>query len=238
MIPLLYLQKCGSTNDEVISYISEKITDFLAVYTRNQTNGRGQYGNSWVSAENKNLAYSFALKSEFIFNSDILFNFRTAIILRQFLANLTQSEVQIKWPNDIIINQKKISGILIEKKKVKNSIYYVVGIGINVLQTDFGTFSKASSLVNETSQNIDVDELVTSFHHYFLEKIVQRVSSEEVLELLNINLFRKNQISVFEIKGARQNGIIQNVDQEGFLWVELENEGLQKFFFKEIDLLY
>ena len=45
-------------------------------------------------------------------------------------------------------------------------------------------------------------------------------------------------VSVFEIKGIRQNGIIRNVDEEGFLWVELENQGLQKFYNKEIELLY
>ena len=45
-------------------------------------------------------------------------------------------------------------------------------------------------------------------------------------------------VSVFETGGVRQNGIIKKVDEEGFLWVELENEGLQKFYNKEIDLLY
>ena len=54
----------------------------------------------------------------------------------------------------------------------------------------------------------------------------------------NQNLFRKDIISVFEINKMRQNGIIKNADEKGFLWVDLEKDGLKKFYHKEIELLY
>ena len=61
---------------------------------------------------------------------------------------------------------------------------------------------------------------------------------DEILNEFNLHLFKKNEIAVFEKNGIRQNGIIQKMDKNGFLWIDLENEGLQKFFHKEIELLY
>ena len=71
-----------------------------------------------------------------------------------------------------------------------------------------------------------------------VENLTKPIPEKSVLEKLNQLLFRKDLISVFEIGQLRQNGIIKNVDEDGYLWVELENDGLQKFFHKEIALLY
>jgi BirA family transcriptional regulator, biotin operon repressor / biotin---[acetyl-CoA-carboxylase] ligase len=61
---------------------------------------------------------------------------------------------------------------------------------------------------------------------------------QEILNLFNKNLFRKDEISVFEKDGKRQNGIIRKADEKGELWIELEDDGLQSFYHKEIRLLY
>ena len=63
-------------------------------------------------------------------------------------------------------------------------------------------------------------------------------SENKILTEYNHELFRKDEISVFQKNDLRQNGIIKNADKNGFLWIDLENEGLQKFFHKEIELLY
>ncbi|MGZ5192906.1 MAG: biotin--[acetyl-CoA-carboxylase] ligase, partial [Kaistella sp.] len=70
------------------------------------------------------------------------------------------------------------------------------------------------------------------------ENLRRPFSTEELFGRINQNLFRKDKVSVFERKGLRQNGIIKKVDEAGFLWVDLENQGLQKFYNKEIELLY
>jgi BirA family biotin operon repressor/biotin-[acetyl-CoA-carboxylase] ligase len=58
------------------------------------------------------------------------------------------------------------------------------------------------------------------------------------MHLFNNSLFRKDEISVFELNEKRQNGIIKNADRNGNLWIELENDGLHSFYHKEIKLLY
>ena len=238
MTSVFYLKECASTNDEIDAFLLYGTSKIQAIYTFNQTKGKGQYGNSWESPENLNIAYSLAIPSEKIEVRENLFNFHTALILRDFLANLTKTEVKIKWPNDLIIKNKKVSGILIEKKTINENPYFIIGIGLNVLQKNFENLPKAGSLLTQTEISFNLEELTNQLHEFLLKKISEEISNEKILENLNKNLFRRDLVSVFEIDGIRQNGIIKNVDDEGFLWLELENDGLKKFFHKEIELLY
>ena len=236
MNSLIYFNNCASTQDELIDFLNQHYLseDFLAVYTFNQTKGRGQYGNSWENLPEKNLAYSFALKTKNINVSDTCFNFYTAILVRDFIANLTKTEVKIKWPNDLILKNKKICGMLFEK----NKNYFVVGIGINILQENFKNLPKAGSVLSQTGLSFELKAFTESLHQYLFEHLVQKEIPNDVLELYHLHLYRKNEVSVFEKNKVRQNGIIENVDETGHIWIDLENEGLQKFFHKEIELLY
>ena len=236
MNSLIYFNNCASTQDELIDFLNQHYLseDFLAVYTFNQTKGRGQYGNSWENLPEKNLAYSFALKTKNINVSDTCFNFYTAILVRDFIANLTKTEVKIKWPNDLILKNKKICGMLFEK----NKNYFVVGIGINILQENFKNLPKAGSVLSQTGLSFELKAFTESLHQYLFEHLVQKEIPNNILELYQLHLYRKNEVSVFEKNKVRQNGIIENVDETGHIWIDLENEGLQKFFHKEIELLY
>ena len=236
MNSLIYFNNCASTQDELIDFLNQHYLseDFLAVYTFNQTKGRGQYGNSWENLPEENLAYSFALKTKNINVSDTCFNFYTAILVRDFIANLTKTEVKIKWPNDLILKNKKICGMLFEKSKN----YFVVGIGINILQENFKNLPKAGSVLSQTGLSFELKAFTESLHQYLFEHLVQKEIPNNILELYQLHLYRKNKVSVFEKNKVRQNGIIKNVDETGHIWIDLENEGLQKFFHKEIELLY
>ncbi|MGA9212927.1 biotin--[acetyl-CoA-carboxylase] ligase [Kaistella sp.] len=238
MMRLFYLKECSSTHDEIEKFLSNDTLDLQAVYTFNQTKGKGQYGNSWESGRDLNLAYSVAVPDELIKLPNHLFNFHTAEVLADFLAILTKQIAGIKWPNDIVINNKKVSGILIEKKIIKGRSYFLIGIGLNVLNENFTHLPKAGSLLTQTGVKFNLESLTQSLHEYLVENLTKPVSEESVMEKLNERLFRKDLISVFEIGQSRQNGIIKKVDKDGFLWVELENDGLRKFFHKEIALLY
>lgn len=236
MNSLIYFNNCASTQDELIDFLNQHYLseDFLAVYTFNQTKGRGQYGNSWENLPEENLAYSFALKTKNINVSDTCFNFYTAILVRNFIANLTKTEAKIKWPNDLILKNKKICGMLFEK----NKNYFVVGIGINILQENFKNLPKAGSVLSQTRLSFELKAFTESLHQYLFEHLVQKEIPNNILELYQLHLYRKNEVSVFEKNEVRQNGIIQSVDENGYIWIDLENEGMQKFFHKEIELLY
>lgn len=237
MSPLFYLENCSSTQDEILIKLKEFHSP-LAVSTYHQTNGRGQYGSQWESLKNQNLAYSIALKSNEFKISDSLFNFHTALVFRRIIANMTNSEVKVKWPNDLIINRKKIAGMLIEKQKVENECFYIIGIGINILQKDFKHLPKAGSLLTQTGTEFDLEKFTKNLHSDFQDLIKVSMNQSEILEDFNQYLFKKDEISVFELNGLRQNGIIKYADKNGFLWIDLEFDGLKNFNNKEITLLY
>lgn len=233
-----FLKECKSTNDEIIKMIAAPCESFFAVYTLNQTAGRGQYGNSWQMSRDMNLAFSLAVPSQYFRGLQQFVNFRTALLVRDFVAKMTATKVEIKWPNDLIIRNKKISGLLSEKTKVDSEEYFIVGIGLNILQEKFPGIAKAGSVFSQTGLRLDPHEVANQLYAELNTKFRTEFIIDDLLSNLNSNLFRKDVVSVFQLNGARQNGIIRKVDGDGFLWVELEKNGLQKFFHKEIELLY
>lgn len=237
MSQLFYLKECSSTNDEISKFLLYGDSNFIGLHTFNQTKGRGQYGNIWTQTAGKNLAYTLAVNTQNILCSDFIFNYYTAMVIRDFLAKLSDSEVKIKWPNDIILKGKKIVGILIEKKKINQNNYFIIGAGINTLQENFDEISHAGSLLTQTGIHFDLEELALNLHEYLCEKLKNIPPDQKILDGFNKNLFRKDQISVFEIEKERQNGIIRNADEKGELWIELE-DGMRSFYHKEVKLLY
>ncbi|ALR31910.1 biotin--protein ligase [Chryseobacterium sp. IHB B 17019] len=237
MSQLFYLKECPSTNDEISKFLLYENSDFMTLYTFNQTRGRGQYGNTWSSTAEKNLAYTLAVKTQNFTLSDFMFNYYTAIIIRDYLAYLTENKVKIKWPNDIILKNKKIAGILIEKKKINQNNYFIIGCGINVLQEEFDEISNAGSLFTQTGEEFKLEEFTLNLNEFLVEKLKNIPSEEEIMNLFNSNLFRKDEISVFEVNKTRQNGIIRRADKNGELLIEFE-DGLHSFYHKEIKLLY
>ena len=112
------------------------------------------------------------------------------------------------------------------------------GIGVNILQEDFEKLPKAGSIFTQTRLKFEAKEFANSFHHYLFENLTKKTIPENVLDIYHQNLYKKEEIAVFEKNKTRQNGIIKFTDENGCLWIELEREGLQKFFHKEIELLY
>jgi len=237
MSQLFYQKECSSTNDEISQVLLYPDSNFIGLYTFNQTKGRGQYGNTWISTAEQNLAYTIAIKTDTVSLTDFMFNYYTAIAVRQYLAILTEKTVKIKWPNDIILNHKKAAGILIEKRKYNGENYFLIGIGINILQEKFDKISNAGSIFTQTGERHNLQTFVKGFHEFLIEKFKKLTSEIEVLADFNENLFRKDEISVFEIDGTRQNGIIRKADENGKIWIEFEDR-LQSFYHKEIKLLY
>lgn len=234
MNPLIYLEISTSTNIDILKFTKGE-PKFIALYTFNQTNGKGQYDNSWEMIPGENLAFSFMLKSKDLSIPSSLFNFHTANLLRNFIANLTQQNTEIKWPNDLILNKKKIAGLLIEKKKIENLDVYIIGFGLNVLQTDFSKLPKAGSLLTQTGKIFNLKNIAEHLFDFLQTEILHPKNT--VIDF-NYHLFMKDQIAVFNLKGKRQNGIIKQADENGYLWIDLEHDGLRKFFHKEVELLY
>jgi BirA family biotin operon repressor/biotin-[acetyl-CoA-carboxylase] ligase len=240
---LIKLDATDSTNSFLKGLTQKQnLESYTVVSAKLQTNGKGQMGSSWFSEEGKNLIFSVLINNP-ITDVTSIFNLNIAIAvgLWQVLNDLGCTHLSIKWPNDIMAGNQKIAGILIENLiKENGEIKSIVGIGLNVNQTDFENLPKASSLKNRMNQDFDIDSI--------LENIVQKIE-ENVARLQNNetdffwktyenHLFKKGKPTLFEANQEQFMGIIQGVTRNGMLTIQLEDDSIKEFGVKEIVMIY
>ncbi|TYA67680.1 biotin--[acetyl-CoA-carboxylase] ligase, partial [Seonamhaeicola marinus] len=151
-------------------------------------------------------------------------------------------KISVKWPNDILSENKKICGVLIENVIKNNKMTAsIIGMGLNVNQTEFENLPKASSLKIITGRVFSIDEVAITiinnlkFYFEFLKAGNTAIIKNEYVNYL----FRKNKPSTFlDAEGCMFSGFIKGVTNTGNLKVLLENNIVKTFDLKEIQLLY
>jgi len=218
------------------------LENFTVVTTNEQTKGRGQQSNSWVSQPHKNLTVSLFIKD---FNLKIkqqkYLNFAISLAVFEVLFNEKIPKLSIKWPNDIMSANHKICGILIENNLRSHQINTtIVGIGLNVNQTEFPEFLKnVTSLKKIKNIDYNLDHLLLKLVEKVKEKI-HLLSSKKYDELENDYvhvLYKKNTPTMFKNSSdVLFMGIIKGISASGNLLVELEDETIKEFGIKQISL--
>src|SRR5690606_14033066 len=217
--------------------------NFTVVITENQTEGKGQRGNSWTSEQDKNLIFSTLIKeTNTVENSVFDLNIAVSISIIQALETFKIPKLNIKWPNDILSEGKKISGILIENTiSSQQSISSIIGIGLNVNQTNFENLPKASSLKNIVKKEFNKEELLLEIMNKIKtnHEIISLKNSDILWEKYHNYLFKKDIPSTFEFSNSTKfMGIIKKVLRNGKIQILLENDLLREFDVKEIKLIY
>ena len=240
---LIKLSATDSTNNYLKQLILERtLDDFSVVVANHQTNGRGQRGSSWLSEKDKNLTFSVLKRNiSIVANQQFLLNILVSLSIVKSLEGFNIPKLAIKWPNDILSDHHKISGILIENLiKNKQIEYAIIGIGLNVNQVKFEGLSKVSSLKNIMPLPVDKDELLTKIIDKL--KMYFKLYSENGSEFLNSEyesyLFRKDKPSTFSSHdNSLFTGIIRGVSASGKLCVQMEDFN-KEFDLKELKLIY
>lgn len=132
-LPIIYLSETDSTNSEAERQLTNKVPTPFVVVTNKQTQGRGRHGRSWFSNDSGNLYLSFAFKPNI---APSLIKSFTPWIAAQLCHHLNQQfnlSIQLKWPNDLVFNGKKICGMLAESRiDVDHTRDLIFGIGLNI----------------------------------------------------------------------------------------------------------
>jgi len=232
-----YLPKCTSTNQVAQEmYIQNHLSEGSIVMSDYQTAGRGQRNNAWESAPGKNITCSLLLEPVFLYASgQFLLNIFISLAIRDFLSEYMPDNLYIKWPNDIYAYSKKICGILIESNLKNNAIQSsVIGIGININQTEFEN-KNAVSMAQIFSQDFDRHELLK----ILAEKIEKRYfqmekGNHEKLEKEYLHhLYWMGETHTFWA-GKYFKGTITGINEWGQLVVQVPNGEVRYFGFKEI----
>jgi BirA family transcriptional regulator, biotin operon repressor / biotin---[acetyl-CoA-carboxylase] ligase len=217
----------------------------VVVSTFNQTYGRGQMGSRWASEPNMNLAASIILKPHFLqARQQFHLNKAVALAVSDFVANQyaennlsLKNDVTVKWANDIYVKNNKIAGILIQNSLSGVDIQStIIGIGININQTEFKNLPNATSLKLETQKEYILREM--------LEKLCQCVE-QRYLQLKNRNfdklhneyldkLYRMGEDAIYQYpNGDYFSGRIIGVGDNGKLTL-LTKSGVENFDVKEV----
>lgn len=234
---LIFMPECHSTNDHLLLLCQHQdIAEGSLVITEHQTAGRGQRGNSWEAQAGKNLTFSFLLKPTFL--SAIQQFYLTIMVslgIRDLLTTETGIKVQIKWPNDILMDDLKICGVLIENQILGQKLSAsVVGIGLNVNQLFFSV-PTATSLALVTGQSYDLSGLLARLLSCIERRYLQlREGRLEELRNQYLNaLFLKDQRRRFSTANVEFDGTIRGIDEIGRLLIETDS-GHRSFDIKEI----
>ncbi|HEY4629570.1 MAG TPA: biotin--[acetyl-CoA-carboxylase] ligase [Flavobacterium sp.] len=240
---LIKLDAIDSTN-EFLKGLSNKqeLENFTVVTAENQTKGKGQMGAVWASEAGKNLMLSVLVKD---FLSDIcqIYNLNIVVSLAviEALESYKIPDLSIKWPNDIMSYNKKIGGILIENSiKSDGSIVSIVGLGLNVNQSNFENLPKASSLAVICKTRFDKEELLFTIIDNLKKKSEEWNQQSDILwQDYSSKLFKKGIPMPFsDVNNQNFMGIIQGISAIGKLEILLEDDSISEFDIKEIQMLY
>jgi len=243
---LVFMPECHSTNDEASRLIeSSNVLEGTLVITNHQTAGRGQRGNTWVSEAGKNLTFSLLIKPSFLPVKDQFYlNMAISLGLIDYLSAALKAEVKIKWPNDIIVSDKKICGILIENHVHGQHIpHIIVGIGLNVNQIFF-SISTATSMTLQKGGEFLLEQVLPDLLGCLETRYLQLRSGnfEELNRAYHSLLYWIGEKHFFSTTsqsppiGGEFEGTITGVDELGKLKVETE-QGTRTFGVKEVGFI-
>jgi BirA family biotin operon repressor/biotin-[acetyl-CoA-carboxylase] ligase len=245
---ILVYDSTSSTNDIAAEYARNKQNDGLVIFTEEQTAGRGRAGNKWLSGRADSILCSIVL-TENKLNAELL-SLTCAVAVAETIGRPGRSQAKIKWPNDIMLNGKKVAGILLESRslpiadcrlpilqsKIENrkSKIYIAGIGINCHQ-------KKESFTDELKQiatSIDAESHSISDRDLLAKRLLSSVdhwlevaanNGEKVIDRwreLSIQLGHRVTLIFNGVKFA---GHCIGIDPEKGLILQLDTGGIRMF---------
>ena len=175
---IIILEEVASTQEYIKQMPDEIKKDGLVVIAKNQTAGIGTNGRTWYTKKDKNLTFSFVLKPECNIKKIENLTLTIAKTIVKVIKNLYGYDLEIKYPNDIILNSKKIGGILTEATTYKKIVkQIIIGIGLNINQEEFEGEIKdaATSLKKEFGKDFDKEKIFMEFLKEFEKEYLNMI---------------------------------------------------------------
>ena len=225
-----------STNQKAKELAYQDVSHGTLVVADTQSQGRGRRGRSWSSMSGEGIYMSFLLKPDFALDKASMLTLVTALAVVKGIETFCgKQKAQIKWPNDIVINGKKICGILTEMELEQGNIHHIViGIGINVHNKAFPNeiASIAGSIRTELGMDISreklIEEILINFEKYY-ELFLRTENMSLFLQEYEEVLVNKNQkVKVLDPLDEYE-GIALGITKMGELLVDTGKEKRKVF---------
>lgn len=241
---IYYFEETTSSNIEAKRLAEEGAPHGTLVVAEKQTAGRGRRGRQWDSPAGKNIYFTILLRPQIKPDKASMLTLVMAHSVQRAITEIVGENVKIKWPNDVVMNGKKICGILtemtmdLEQPEISSVI---IGTGINVGNEDFDKElrEKATSLFLETGKKWKRAQIIEAVMNCFEEdyqKVIQAESLAPILDEYNQRLVNKDAIVRVLEPGNEYVALAKGINKEGHLLVEKEDGKLTEVYAGEVSV--
>lgn len=195
-----------------------------------QTQGRGRRGKSWSSPDSGNIYMSLSKVN--LTKQDFPLSLSVGLICQSAIQSfLTEEKIKLKWPNDILINNKKIGGILVEQEFFGSNVLSIIGIGINLniakKEDWWGDLSEFSSLIKREEL---INKIILKVLDFFENGIDNSVSQWE-----DICMHMNKEINIIQANKVIDKGIFKGINEDGSMNISNKN-GKKTYLFGEVSI--
>lgn len=235
----LYFPSLPSTHDYAIELVTKtKPLPFTAIVAGHQTAGRGRFDRSWSSAPDENALFSVIVyPQQLAIHEAFLLNMCATLATVDVLKARNIPKITIKWPNDILIDQQKICGTLIQNQLSGSHISSsVISAGINVNQREWKAPIRATSIADVLDMKQDVTLVIQDWIHHLMRyiELINCQSTATIATQWLTHLIGYNEAGHFQDKdGNVFIGTIRGIDTNGKLRVE-RDQGIHLYFMDEL----
>jgi len=226
---ILQFDSIDSTNTEAANQAKRGADEGLCVVAKRQTAGKGRHGRTWISPEDGGLYFSIILRPKIETRFLPLLTLMSAAAVHDILEELFDIDCDIKWANDIHVDDRKICGILAETSETSKGLAVIVGIGINLKSSNFPPELEeiATSIEAETGNLPDAEDLLQALTH-FLSEYYDLLNDENGAEKIRAAWAeRSSYFSGKSVKVVLENetiyGATRGIEENGALRVETAN---------------
>ena len=236
--PLMYEPVTGSTNDNALLAARSGAPHGSLFVADEQTAGRGRRGNVWLAAPGESLLFSVLLRPKLELSQTSALTLAIGLALRDAVDPLLTTSAQIKWPNDLYVNGKKLAGVLVESQLQGEHLQaVVVGVGLNVSTLDFPPeiAARATSLALLGARDIEREPLLQTLLNAIALRVevYERTGIAGILDELNAaDALRDQRVRVDALVG-----IGRGLDEQGRLLLEDDSGAVHAIIAGTVELL-
>ena len=235
---IIQIDRVSSTNNYAAKLLNQTKIPFGAVIMAQfQEDGRGQRGAVWQSKSGENLLFSAILDGSLMKKCPPFYLSKcVAVSIKDTLSYFLKHKIHLKWPNDVLVERRKIAGVLIESQWKGNNLFSsIIGIGLNVNQTHFEYDFDATSMKLLSANDYDLKEVLQIFCtklNFNFNRLLSKEYSVLQQDYLS-SLYKYNEKTHFKIGDKLEEVVLKDVNENGMVSLEMLGGKIQEFDFSQ-----
>lgn len=239
----IHIEQIDSTNNELRRLIShEPIDTFTMLTAEYQTSGRGQVGNTWESEKGKNLLMSILMRPKQLdVRQQYMLSMSLSVAVVRALRPIVNN-VEIKWPNDIYVDNKKLGGILIENMLKGIFIdYSIMGLGLNINQTKFISDAPNPVSIKNITNTDYSPQIIAENIQSEIVLAVNKVDNQQFEQIRNeyMSVLYRNDMQYYSYKddSGQFMARIADIEPDGHIIMIDQDNVHRRYTFKEVEFI-